>query len=228
MDRLKLPVNEIYGPVCQGEGPHVGRPVWFLRLGGCNLSCAWCDTPYTWDATRYELDVENRDLDAAQINALLPSDGTVVLSGGEPLIHAHNPTLRAVMSERSWHVETNGTIIPPDWMRDLVAHWSVSPKLGHAGDPDKRRVKPAALAAFADMPQAVFKIVAGNRDDLDEIRDLVRRFDIAPGRVWVMAEGTTASSQIAGMRTLEQAVVAAGWNLSVRLHVLMHDNERGT
>jgi 7-carboxy-7-deazaguanine synthase len=42
-----LRVSEIFSSV-QGEGPHVGRPSIFLRLGLCNLSCTWCDTPYTW------------------------------------------------------------------------------------------------------------------------------------------------------------------------------------
>ena len=42
-----LRVSEIFSTI-QGEGPHVGRSSVFLRLGICNLSCVWCDTPYTW------------------------------------------------------------------------------------------------------------------------------------------------------------------------------------
>ena len=41
------PVSEVFGPTLQGEGPHAGRPCHFIRLGGCNLSCSWCDTPYS-------------------------------------------------------------------------------------------------------------------------------------------------------------------------------------
>ena len=54
-----LPLSEVFGPTFQGEGPHAGRRCAFVRLGGCNLSCEWCDTPYTWDATRYDLALEN-------------------------------------------------------------------------------------------------------------------------------------------------------------------------
>jgi 7-carboxy-7-deazaguanine synthase len=43
----RLRVSEMFATI-QGEGPHSGRPSVFLRLGMCNLTCAWCDTPYTW------------------------------------------------------------------------------------------------------------------------------------------------------------------------------------
>ena len=44
-----LAVSEIFGPTHQGEGPSTGRLCGFVRLARCNLSCLWCDTPYTWD-----------------------------------------------------------------------------------------------------------------------------------------------------------------------------------
>ena len=49
-----LPVAEVFAPTFQGEGPYLGRSADFIRLGGCNLTCYGCDTPYTWDASRYE------------------------------------------------------------------------------------------------------------------------------------------------------------------------------
>ena len=50
-----LVVSEIFGPTIQGEGQYAGQLVAFIRLGGCNLACSWCDTPYTWDASRFDL-----------------------------------------------------------------------------------------------------------------------------------------------------------------------------
>ncbi len=232
MDRLTLPVNEVYGPVMQGEGPHTGKPVSFLRLGRCNLSCSWCDTPYTWDAARYDLDTENTPMTCQQIGQLLPARGTVVLSGGEPMLHATNPVLRELLDRpgRIWHVETNGTIAPPLWMEDRVAHWSVSPKLSGSGDPAKKRLKPAALTRYTEMAKvglAAFKFVVGDDLELIETDRLVREYRIPASQVWVMAEGTTAAAQIAGMRWLEPQAARRGWNLTPRLHVLMHDDERG-
>lgn len=44
-----LPVIEIFGPTVQGEGAEAGVPTHFLRLGGCDYRCAWCDTMYAVD-----------------------------------------------------------------------------------------------------------------------------------------------------------------------------------
>lgn len=45
----KIPVMEIFGPTIQGEGMVVGRKTVFLRTGGCDYSCAWCDSAFTWN-----------------------------------------------------------------------------------------------------------------------------------------------------------------------------------
>jgi len=42
-------INEIFGPTFQGEGQTIGKLSEFVRVSGCNLTCSWCDTPYTWD-----------------------------------------------------------------------------------------------------------------------------------------------------------------------------------
>ena len=47
MDPLTLVVAEVFGPTVQGEGPSAGRRASFIRLGGCNLHCDWCDTKFT-------------------------------------------------------------------------------------------------------------------------------------------------------------------------------------
>src|SRR5690625_5516627 len=52
-------LNAVFGPTYQGEGPHTGTRCHFIRLGRCQLSCAWCDTPDTWDHTRYDVAAEN-------------------------------------------------------------------------------------------------------------------------------------------------------------------------
>ena len=82
---MTLPISEVFGPTLQGEGPHAGRTVQFIRLGGCNLSCSWCDTPYTWDASRFNLRQELTPMSVQEILDRIIPGVPIVLSGGEPL-----------------------------------------------------------------------------------------------------------------------------------------------
>src|SRR5260221_13357763 len=100
---MTLLVSEVFGPIIQGEGVSIGRPCEFLRLGGCNLSCVWCDTPYTWDWTgkngvKYDPKVELHKLSFVDVAAYLikcrPGGNifTIVASGGEPMLQQHTLT----------------------------------------------------------------------------------------------------------------------------------------
>ncbi|MGH3922689.1 MAG: 7-carboxy-7-deazaguanine synthase QueE, partial [Pseudonocardiaceae bacterium] len=64
-----LLIAEQFGPTFQGEGPSVGQQALFIRLSSCNLSCSWCDTPYTWDWTRFDPRVESRRVPAEDLLA---------------------------------------------------------------------------------------------------------------------------------------------------------------
>lgn len=236
-----LPVSEIFGPVVQGEGRHIGTPSTFLRLGLCNLSCVWCDTPYTWDRSRFNLDKECPPRTAEWIIRNLPDPDpvsllhttTLVISGGEPLMHRDNDTLMAVLDY--WrgpaHMETNGTLTPRPWMGKRIEWWSVSPKLSHSGDRESKRLHPDVLDLFTALAwedRAGFKFVATGPQDLDEIDGIVSNLNLLPKHVWIMPEGISAESQMDGLRSLESDVLARRWNLAPRLHVLMHGNRRGT
>lgn len=48
----KIPVMEIFGPTIQGEGMVVGRKTMFVRTGGCDYGCVWCDSAFTWDGSQ--------------------------------------------------------------------------------------------------------------------------------------------------------------------------------
>jgi 7-carboxy-7-deazaguanine synthase len=109
-------LNEVYGPVIQGEGLQVGQPCFFVRTQGCPVKCPGCDTAYTWDGTEkgssHKLDDVQHDL----TNRLLEYRHCgVVVTGGEPLIHYKNyawrQMLRVVRSHAAWtSIETSGYI----------------------------------------------------------------------------------------------------------------------
>lgn len=227
-DLTLLPVSEVFGPTWQGEGPYTGRRTGFVRLGLCNLSCEWCDTPYTWDRSRYDVDREAPPTAVAEVHARLRAMDvhTVCVSGGEPLIHKRKLD-RLLTPEWSWHVETNGTIGPPSYW-DVVEHTSVSPKI-NTRDPEKKRIKRGALEAWnglAAQGRAAFKFVARTPADLDRVAEVVDLVGIAADNVWVMPEGTDTNTVVHRHRVIAHDVMARGWNTTTRLHTLLWGQER--
>lgn len=234
---MTLPVSEVFGPTFQGEGPHAGRRCYFIRLGGCNLSCSWCDTPYTWDGERYDLreQLQQRDVGQVVLDLLrlgAHSGDLVVLSGGEPLLYQdrHDWAILLGMllgNELEVHVETNGTIAPNDVTLKGAAHFSVSPKLQHAGDHKGRSAAPAL--AWAHVDRAILKVVCKDAADVRKaVRLWCEELPLVPrARMWVMPEGTTSQVLAARWPAIVEAAVAAGINASHRLHVLAWEDERG-
>ena len=102
-----LPIVETFHSL-QGEGFHAGRSAFFIRLGGCGVGCAWCDTKHSWPADAHprrplsELAQETRDAAAA-------GAAFVVITGGEPLHHNLEPLCGALASSGlPMHLETSG------------------------------------------------------------------------------------------------------------------------
>jgi organic radical activating enzyme len=227
-----LRVSEVFGPTWQGEGPHTGRVVGFLRLGLCNLHCTWCDTPYTWDTTRFDLDKEAPALDVTEVAEVVQQleVDILVISGGEPLMQQVGLIqLAKALPGIELHIETNGTISPSPALEPHIAHWSVSPKIGEFGqaDPLKKRIKRTPLTRFAAMPNAVFKFVATTVEDLREIDAVADSLWLDTRQVWVMPEGITADATLTRHRELAEAILARRYNTSPRLHVLLWDDRRG-
>jgi organic radical activating enzyme len=226
-----LPLSEVFGPTWQGEGPHTGRVTAFVRLGLCNLSCEWCDTPYTWDTTRYDVAAECPDTPIDTIHDRLWEIDVpmVTVSGGEPLVH--HKTLPYLMTpEWEWQVETNGTIPPPTWWHDAVSHTTISPKI-NTRDPQKKRLKSKALQGWTELAEAgkaSFKFVVTNpKQDFHTIESLAMVFGIPRDRIWVMPEGTTPVAVLEHHRAMAEAALAHGFNTTTRLHTLLWGQERG-
>jgi 7-carboxy-7-deazaguanine synthase len=224
-----LIVSEVFGPTFQGEGPSAGRRAGFVRLGRCNLTCGWCDTPYTWDWDRYDQAVELSNASAAEVLGQLETMAVdlVVLTGGEPLLQQRRlPALLSGCRDRSWQVEveTNGTIRPAV-AQDLVGQWNVSPKLANSGVAHDRRYRPEVLRSFQTTGRAVFKFVVTDPADLAEVQVIVDQCRLDD--VWIMPEGRDPKTVTAGLRALADEVKARGWHLSSRLHVLVWGDRRG-
>lgn len=222
-----LPVAEIFHSF-QGEGPSAGTRASFVRLGGCNLRCSWCDTPQTWDSSRFDLRKEMQPWSLPAIAAVvLGHDAPLtVLTGGEPLLHQTNPDWLTLLEmlydeeERALEIETNGTIPP---LRTDIVHYNVSPKLSHARQPPPDI---SILRKFSDAG-ATFKFVVKEPGDLAEVLEIVDTVEIWPHQVWVMPEGTWPDVVITRARKIADLVLKYGWNLTLRQHILLWGDERG-
>ena len=225
-------VNEIFGPTIQGEGVHTGHRVGFLRLAGCNLACVWCDTPYSWDWSRYDKNEESHKMTIEAIaEQIAPMDAKrLIVTGGEPMLQQrHFKALRDATGCKL-DIETNGTIEPKPEAIEAVDMFVVSIKLAHAGDSDELRIKWEAIFKFAELSEqgkAIFKFVAKDSMDFEEIREIVDAACIPAEAVYIMPEGVTPDAQLDGMRRIADFVIEEGWNMSPRLHTLIWGLERG-
>jgi len=221
-----LRLSEVFGPTIQGEGPSQGRAAWFVRLSGCNLSCSWCDTPYTWDwkgqnGTVYSREAETTTRPVAEIadelNAAMAGE-ILVLTGGEPLIQQRSLADLVGRVPGPVEVETNGTRYPSlEGVR-----FNISPKLDNAGC--EGAFRPEVLDAYPEG--SILKFVVDHPRDFAEIELRLRDLHV-PRDVWVMPQGKTRAEIEERLPWTFDGAAVRGWSVSSRLHVLTHDDRRG-
>lgn len=118
-----LPVMEHFYTL-QGEGFHQGRAAYFIRLGGCDVGCVWCDVKESWDAQAHPKMSVEEIVNTVKANTK-DHKGLVVITGGEPLMH-NLDTLTAALQANGFetNIETSGS-------HPLSGHWNwicLSPK----------------------------------------------------------------------------------------------------
>jgi organic radical activating enzyme len=112
-------VEEFY--TLQGEGFHTGKAAYFIRIGGCDVGCQWCDAKFTWNPA----DFKPIRVEAITENIVLTGANAVVVTGGEPSLYPLD-YLTGLLKQRGidTFVETSGAY-------PLTGHWDwicLSPK----------------------------------------------------------------------------------------------------
>ncbi len=212
----------------QGEGSLVGVPSVFIRTSGCNLRCAWCDTPYTsWNPVGTELSL-HQILDEVKAHPARH----VVVTGGEPMIAPDILPLTERLRAAGFHItiETAGTVFHPVAC-DLM---SISPKLSNStpeGDwaarHDRLRIQPGILAELMGRYDYQLKFVIERREDVEEARALAAALGAEPERVMLMPEGTDRDLLRERALWLAEVCKEEGFRFSPRLHVDLYGNRRG-
>lgn len=234
-------ISEIFGPTIQGEGPLIGLPTVFVRTGGCDYRCTWCDTLHAVD-TDYRQDWKPLCVEEiwAQVETL--SGGkpiTISLSGGNPAIQPLGPLIRKGKSKGyRFALETQGSL-SKDWFAELD-HLVLSPKPPSSGMDTDWRTFENCLKAAGNTPRVALKIVVFDDADFEFAREASSRFPALP--VYLQPGNHTppppdddeARVDIDGvmdrMLWLVDKVASERWfaaRVLPQLHVLLWGNRRG-
>ena len=151
---LMLPLMEAFYTL-QGEGYHKGSAAYFIRIGGCDVGCHWCDVKESWEAEKHP----PTNIESIVIEAKKYSD-TIVITGGEPLMWDMEPLTTALKEAGlNIHIETSGAY-------DITGHWDwfcLSPK--------KNKLPTKEAAARADE----LKMIIYNKDDFRFAEEQAKR-----------------------------------------------------
>ena len=224
-------VCEIFESI-QGEGLLAGVPSLFIRASGCNLRCAWCDTPYaSWAPEGEEWPVDRL---AARVRQSRLRH--VVITGGEPMIFADLVPLTRALKDDGCHItiETAGTVYA-DAACDLM---SISPKMSNSTPHgieggrwvemhERARLQMDVLRRLIARYEYQLKFVVSAPEDLDEICSLASGLGAPPERVLLMPEGVTADELRERSLWLVDLCRETGFRYCPRLHIILYGNRRG-
>lgn len=101
---ITFPVMEMFYSI-QGEGFHTGTPAFFIRLGGCDVGCHWCDVKESWDAEKHPV----QSIDEIISDAESSGAKTIIVTGGEPLMYDLTSLSKKLRNKNfKLHLETSG------------------------------------------------------------------------------------------------------------------------
>jgi 7-carboxy-7-deazaguanine synthase len=178
------PVIEVFGPTIQGEGAEAGVPTHFVRLGGCDYRCMWCDTMYAVDPASVRATAERLSVDEI-LTRVANLDGRpqwVTLSGGNPALHRLDELVDA-LHEAGFLVaaETQGSVWRP-WLASLD-RLTISPK-----PPSSDMATERHLASFERFmseaaparSESVLKIVCFDATDIAWAKSIASQYRSLP------------------------------------------------
>ncbi len=194
-----LPLVEDFYTI-QGEGYHTGKPAYFIRLGGCDVGCRWCDAKNTWNPKLYP----PVDVDVIVERATSCPAQAMVITGGEPLIYPLD-ILTTTLKSRGLEIflETSGTH-PFSGCFDWVC---LSPKRHH----------PPLEEAFKVAHE--LKVIISSESDFEWAEENARKVG-SECMLFVQPEWSVAGDIMP--MVVEFVKANPKWNISIQTHKYMH------
>lgn len=181
----KIPVMEIFGPTIQGEGMVIGQKTMFVRTAGCDYSCSWCDSAFTWDGSGKDL---MKQMEADEIwreLRKLGGDGFsfVTISGGNPALIRNLCYLVELLKENNIQIglETQGSKWQ-DWFLN-IDQLTISPKPPSSGmktDYDALDMIIRKMTTEAPHSNMSLKVVVFDDTDYDYAKQIHLRYPRTP------------------------------------------------
>lgn len=233
----RLRIAEIFGPTIQGEGALIGEPTVFIRAGGCDYRCSWCDSMHAVDSafrdTWAPMEPAQIWQQVRDLSGGVPL--TVSISGGNPAIQDFAPVIAMGKAEGyRFACETQGSVARP-WFADLDM-LVLSPKPPSSDQVVDWDAFDACVQAGRGVGQTVMKIVIFDDRDYHWAQDAAARHPdlplyLQPGNPEVDPDVPVAAQDVADrLLWLVDKVTADRWfrpRVLPQLHVMLWGNLRG-
>lgn len=234
---MKIPVMEIFGPTIQGEGMVIGQKTMFVRTGGCDYSCSWCDSKFTWDGTGKSTAMKAEEI----ISSLKEIGGDafshITISGGNPALHKGLGEFVNQCHEQGWKVaiETQGSFWQ-DWLTE-IDDITISPKPPSSLMVTDFNKLDTFMMTLKDSHISL-KVVVFNEEDFDFAEMIHMRYPAVPFYLQVGNEDVLTVDDQALVSTLltrfewliDRAMKSTIMNdakVLPQLHALVWGNKRG-
>jgi len=190
----KLPVMEKFYTI-QGEGYYSGQPFYFIRLGGCDVGCHWCDVKESWDHNQHQF-IEVQDL----IKDVKEHTSNVVITGGEPLMwDLSELTKRFKENNIKLHLETSGAY-------DMSGNWDwvcLSPK--------KKMLPKQEIYSKANE----LKVIIYNNDDF---KFAIQESEKVSSKCKLFLQPEWSKFDIMKDKIAQFVMKNKNWNVSLQIH----------
>jgi len=182
---IKIPVIEIFGPTIQGEGMVVGQKTMFVRTAGCDYSCSWCDSAFTWDGSGKHLISQMTAEEIWDDLKRLGGEGFsfVTISGGNPVLLRNLEPLIKILKENEIQigVETQGSKWQ-EWLYE-IDELTISPKPPSSGMATNYSMLTEIIEKLKNRNSSQhmsLKVVVFNQADYEYAKDMHLRYPTIP------------------------------------------------